>query len=163
MSLVQLYNGPRPTTAVLPGVSTGTAIKTMLQALVDRKMRIIEWGISHDGAAAVRIQAELLTTGIVAATVTAAVANDVVNLGDPDGVAPATLGFTLSTTGTGYTASAEGTITESRLFDHQNVLNQYVKQFPLGREPVVDHDDVLRIRVNADTDVNAICYVTLDV
>lgn len=163
MALLQIYNGARPTTAVLPAVSTGTAIKTMLQVLIDRKYRIVEWGISHDGASTVRMQAELLTTGTVAATVTALADADIVKLGDPDSVASATLGITFTVDGTGYTASAEDTITTSRLFDHQQVLNQYVKQFPLGREPVVDHDDVLRIRVNSDTDVNATCYVTIEV
>jgi len=163
MALLQIYNGARPTTAVLPSVSTGTSIKTMLQVLCDRKIRIVEWGISHDGASTVRMQAELLTTGTVAATVTAAVENDIVNFGDPDGTASTNLGLTLSTTGTGYTASGEGSIAASRLFDHQQSLNQYVKQFPLGREPVTNHDDVLRIRVHSDTDVNATCYVTIEV
>lgn len=166
MAILQIYNGARPTTAVLPAVATGTAVKTMLQVLVNRKYRVIEWGISHAGASTVRMQAELLTTGTVAATITAAVDADIVRISDPDSVAMATLGFTFSTTGTGYWTAGgptEGSITATSVYDHQQVLNQYVKQYPLGREPVINHDDVLRIRVDSDTDVNATCYVTIEI
>jgi len=73
--------------------------------------------------------------------------------------------LSVGTAATGYTASAEGTITASRVFDAQLVAptNQYVKQFPLGREPVVNVGTSLRIRVTADAPVNAYAYVTLEV
>ena len=51
------------------------------------------------------------------------------------------------------------------MFDVQFIAptNQYVKQFPLGREPVVDAVSALRIRVTAGAAVNAYCYVILEV
>lgn len=167
MSLVKIWNGAQPTTAALPQVTTGTAIKTMLQVLnAERKMRVKEWGVSFDGSAAAEgVQCELICTGIVAATVTAHAASGIVLYGDPDDVAVADMGFTLSTAGTGFTATAEGTITTTRLLDAQIIqpTNQYIIQMPLMEESVVDHDEVLRIRMHAPAAVNAICYVLLKV
>lgn len=165
MALYTIYNGPSPTTAAQVAVTTGTAIKTMLQVLnAQRLVKVVEWGISFDGAAAAAgINCELLTTGTVAATVTAHVAAGVVRT-NPASESKAAPDFTLTTTGTGYTGTAEGSITVSRMFDAQLIqpTAQYVKQWPLGREPVVDIADVLRVRVTAAAAVNAICYVVVE-
>ena len=40
--------------------------------------------------------------------------------------------------------------------------NQYVKQFPLGREPVINIGASGRIRVTAGAAVNAYCYMVLE-
>jgi len=164
--LVKIYNGATPTTAVLPKVTTGTAIKTLLQVQADRKFKIVEWGIQFDGtAAATPIPVELIETD-VAATVTAAVEADLVKYGDPDAEAVATeLGILVGTAATGYTASAEGSITATRMFDHQEVAptNQFLVQYPLGREPLMNHDTFLRIRTDAATAVNASCYVLIEI
>lgn len=150
------YNGVAPTTAALPSVTTGTAIKTMLQVLSTKELRIVEWGVHMDGAPAA-IKWELLSTGTVAATVVAHVAAGVPLYNNPNGSAAT---VTLSTTGTGYTASAEGSITVSRLFESKILsTNSYEKQFPLGREPMVKASDVLRIRATAATAVNATCWI----
>ena len=52
---------------------------------------------------------------------------DIVKLEGADQAAASVAGLTLATSGTGYTSSAEGTITASRLFDAQLVAptNQY--------------------------------------
>ena len=167
--LYMIVNGPAPTTASQVAVTTGTAIKTMLQVklgLTANRGKVIEWGISFDGfAAAQPIICELLTTGTVAATVTAHVAAGIQNL-DPFGTTPTTGNpFTFTTTTTGYTASGEGTITESRMLDVQHIapMNQYIKQWPLGREPFFDQASYLRIRVKAAAAVNALCYVIIEV
>lgn len=160
-------NGPAPTTAAQAVVTTGTAIKTLLQVkgIAALQFKVKEWGISFDGsAAATPIKCELLETGTVFATVTAAVAADIVKFDDPNAPVSTTY-FSVGTAATGYTSSAEGTITASRMFDAQLVAptNQYVKQFPLGLEPKVDAVSALRIRVTAGTAVNAYCYVLLEV
>lgn len=170
--MAELYlipNGARPTTAAQVAVTTGTAIKTMLQVKLGRavlRAKVVEWGISFDGsAAATPINCELLTTKTVAATVTAHVASGIINL-DPRGNAPTDLDpFDFGTAATGYTASAEGTITDSRPMDPQLIAptNQYVKQWPLGREPWFDQNEFLRIRVTAGAAVNALCYVVIEV
>ena len=167
--LYTITNGPIPTTASQVPVTTGTAIKTLLQVklgVVALRGKVIEWGISFDGfAAAQPIICELLTTGTVAATVTAHVASGIQNL-DPLGTTPTSDNpFTFTTTTTGYTASGEGTITTSRTLDLQHIAptNQYIKQWPLGREPMFLATNYLRVRVKAAAAVNAFCYVTIEV
>lgn len=162
--LLQIFNGPRPTTAAQLPVTTGTAIKTLLQLKGFNKFKIVEWGISFDGsAAAVPIKCELLCTGTVFATVTALADVDCVKFDDNGSAVASVLGLTLATSGSGYTASAEGTITATKVFDAQLVAptGSYIKQYPLGREPAIDIGDSLRIRVTAPVAVNAICYVTI--
>lgn len=166
MALYFLANGPMPTTAAQAAVTTGTAIKTLLQIKPFNLVKIVEWGISFDGsAAATPIKVELLETGTVFATVTASVDADITKYNDVNATAASVAGLTLGTTATGYTASAEGTITAVRMFDVQFIAptNQYVKQFPLGREPEVNIASAGRIRVTAAAAVNAYCYLVLDV
>lgn len=169
MALYTIYNGPSPTTAAQVPVTTGTGIKTLLQvkASATKTFKIVEWGISFDGsAAATPIKVELCETD-VAATVTAAVAADI-NKIDPDALSggdPTTNLLPVGTTSTGYTSTSEGSIAAVREFDVQLVAptNQYVKQFPLGREPVVQISKFARIRVTAGAAVNAYCYMTIEV
>jgi hypothetical protein len=159
-----------PTTAAQAAVTTGTAIKTLLQLKASATVvaKIKEWGISFDGsAAATPIKVELLETGTVAATVTASVANDIVKLDTNalSGGDPTTNLIPVGTTSTGYTASAEGTITATRMFDVQFIAptNQYVKQFPLSQEPIINISSFGRIRVTAGAAVNAYCYMIVEV
>lgn len=173
MALYFIANGPMPTTAAQAAVTTGTAIKTLLQlkmgASTNQTAKIVEWGISFDGAAAATpIKCELLTTGTVAATITEFVAADIINLTDPNAGAVTDdfpLAFTAAGDESGYTATAEGTITATREFDVQFIAptNQYVKQFPLGREPQFKNSEFCRIRVTAGAAVNAYCYVILEI
>lgn len=154
-------NSAMPTTAAAVKVTTGTAIKTLLQIQpsTTRPIKLVEWGISFDGsAAATPIEVELIDTYAIAATVTAHVAAGVQPYDDPN--APAST-VTLGTAATGYTATAEGTITQTRYMDLQLVAptNQYVKQWPLGREGQVPISHNLRVRVTAGAAVSAYCYV----
>ena len=167
MPLYLFANGAFPTTAAQVAVTTGTAIKTMLQmkGVTAVQYKIKEWGISFDGSAAdTPIKCELLETGTVFGTVTAAAAADIVKLDNPANPTSTTF-FSVGTSATGYTCTSEGSITASRMFDVQFVAptNQYVKQFPLGQEPLVDAVSALRIRVTAGTAVNAYCYVIVEV
>jgi hypothetical protein len=173
MSLYLIANGPMPTTASSASVTTGTSLKTLLQAKMGASFngvaRIAEWGISFDGfAAAAPIKVELLTTGTVGATITEFVAADIINLGDPNAAAVTDdfpLAFTAAGDESGYTATAEGSVVATRLFDLQLVAptSQYVKQFPLGREPCFKATEYCRIRVTAPAAVNAYCYMVLDI
>jgi len=176
MALYFVANGPAPTTAAQATVTTGATIKTMLQVKLGGSTnmvgKVVEWGISLDQAAASVIKCELLTTGTVAATITEFVAADVINLTDPNAGAVTDdfpLAFTAAGDESGYTATAEGTITTTREMDVQILVTgttfgaQYVKQFPLGREPTWKAADFLRIRVTATAAVNAYCYVILEV
>jgi hypothetical protein len=165
-----VYNGPDVTTAAPAKVTTGTAIKTMLQLKASVPLRVIEWGCSFDGtAAATPGVVELVDTGTVAATVTAFATGDVQTYGDPN--APANTSGTsgvplnLGTAASGYTASAEGSTTVTRQGDLQLIAptSQYLKQWPLGREFEVAAGDILRVRMTFGTAVNALCYVVFEV
>lgn len=169
MSLYLITNGPAPTTASQVAVATGTAIKTMLQVKpgTTQVARVVEWGISFDGSAAATPGIVELCVTDVAATVTAHVAaglhkydSQALSSGDPT-----TNLFAVGTTSTGYTASGEGTVGTVRMGDVQHIspTNQYVKQFPLGREFVINPSEFMRIRVKFGTTVNAICYVVCEV
>lgn len=160
------------TTAAIPkvGISAAT-IKTLLQFKASASIvaRIIEYGISFDGnAAAVPGQVELIETD-VAATVTAFVAADITKY-DSDalmGGDPTTNLIQIGTTASGYTASGEGSITAVRNLDGPQLImgtNQYIKQFPLGREPIVQVGKFARIRCTFPAAVNgANCYMIISI
>lgn len=166
MHRYKVWNGPMPTTAAQQKVTTGTAIKTMLQIATPstRQIQLIAWGFSLDAVPASPGQVELLQTD-VAATVTAHVASGVQPL-DPN--APASL-MTLSTSGTGYTATAEGTITATRTFDTNLIppsaggtdLN-YVYQWMPDERPIVAVSKFLRVRATFGAAVNMSCFVVFD-
>lgn len=173
MALYLFANGTRPTTAAFAPVTTGTNIKTLLQmkssqtgmAMVQgsgmSSIKIKEWGISFDGsAAATPIKCELIETQ-EAATVTAATTADIIKFDNYYAPDPS---LTFGTTATGYTASNEGTVSQTRYFDVQFVAptNQYVKQFPLGLEPALTAFWYLRVRVHAGAAVNAYCYILFE-
>lgn len=162
----RVYNGPRPTTASQVAVTTGTAIKSLLQLSTKSGifLPITAWGISFDGSAAATPGIVELCEVDVAATVTAYAAADILAQTDPAGAAADTALITLSTTTSGYTASAEGTITALRQFDAEHIAptNQYIYQWPLGREPVLQASKFLRIRVKFAVAVNAICWVEFE-
>lgn len=169
-ALLLIGNGPMQTTAAFAAVTTGTSIKTMLQVKPSATniARIVEWGISFDGsAAATPIKVELIETD-VAATVTAAVAADITKL-NADAIALGDVTTNLiqvGTTATGYTSTSEGSITAIRNLDAPQFIaptNQFIKQFPLGREPMIQVSKFARIRVTAGAAVNAYCYMVVEI
>ena len=170
MALYLIPNGASPTTAAQVAVATGSSgtIKTMLQIEPSATigLTVVEWGISFDGSsAATPIKCELLETD-VAATVTAHVAAGIVKYDAAAlmGGDPTTNLIQVGTANTGYTASAEGTITATRMLDVQFIAptNQYIKQFAV--EPFSQISKFLRVRVTAPgTAVNCYCYVIVRV
>lgn len=164
MPIYKIYNAPMPTTAGIAAVTTGAAIKTLLQIKPFNVCTIIEWGISFDGAAgAAGIKCELLDTGTVFGTVTASADADVMKVDGAEAAVASVVGLTLATSGTGYTCTSEGSITATKIFDAQFVqpTNQYILQFPLGQEPKLIIGNAVRIRVTAAAAVNAIAYMKL--
>jgi hypothetical protein len=166
MPIYKIFNGPMPTTACQLAVTTGTSIKTMLQLKPFNVVRLIEWGVSMDGAAAAAgVQWELLDTGTVFATVTASADADVYKFDGAEGAVASVAGLTLGTAATGYTGSAEGTITTTKIFDSKFVqpTNNDWLQWPLGREVKCIIGNAVRIRVKAAAAVNALCYILLEI
>jgi hypothetical protein len=147
--------GP-PSTVATSGTA-GTA-KTLLQVKSGgTPLRIIEWGYTIDATPAGPVRFELVETGTVFATVTT-IGSGIRTYNDTNGVSQAVTG----TSATGFSASAEGTITASRLLGYQYDNGLYFKQqFPLGREPQIAASSSLRIRATPTTSaaVNVMPYI----
>lgn len=168
MSLYLIANGPMPTTAAQAPVTTGTAIKTLLQVKPFNVLWIAEWGVSFDPPASqATIKCELLDTGTVFGTVTASVDADITKLTSVEDAVASIAGLTLGTSATGYTCTSEGSITAVRMFDPQiltpnpNSGAVYVKQFPLGCRPKLIIGNAGRIRVTSTVACNAYAYMVL--
>ncbi|MFD5814421.1 hypothetical protein [Streptomyces sp. NPDC127038] len=160
------WNGPAPTTAAQQSVTTGTAIKTMLQVATPstRMIQILEWGFSLDDPPGADGVIELLQTD-VAATVTAhTTATGIINL-DPNGTNSLCIGGSALT---GYTATAEGTITATRVFDTVSLSSvsgesglSYVRTFMPDDRPIVALSKFLRIRATCPTTASDMrCFIT---
>lgn len=146
-----------PTTASTALLATGTTVKTLLQVATpsSQKIKVIEWGIDFDApGSAGKVQVELIQTD-VAATVTAQTPQQYF---DPNDLASACVGGTALT---GFNASAEGTITATRLADLRLITPpfSYLKQWPLGREFGMHASKFLRVRVTATVTCNAYAYI----
>lgn len=169
MHRYKTWNGPMPTTAAQQAVTTGTAIKTMLQLSTPstRQIQLIAWGFSLDDPPGADAAFELLETD-VAATVTAHVAA---------GVQPLTPGMpasllTLGTGNTGYTATVEGSTTAARVFDVVSMSSvsaeaaagmQYAYQWMPDERPIVAVSKFLRVRATTlTTAVDMRCWVVWD-
>ena len=161
------WNGPAPTTAAQVSVAVANGVKTMGQwsTPATRQMRLIGWGYSIDVAPAAAGTVELLQTD-VAATVTAHAASGLINL-DPNGTASL---LTLGVSNTGYTASAEGTTTASRVFAARKIpiaagstdLTYDYEWMPDAR-PLVAVSKFLRVRTTfTATTPTMLCYVVWD-
>jgi hypothetical protein len=156
-----------PTTAAQASVSTGTAIKTMLQLSTPstRQIQLISWGFSVDDPPGADAIVELIQTD-VAATVTAHVAAGVQPL-DPN--APASL-LTLGASNTGYTATVEGSTTAARVFDAVSLSSVsgesplvYTYQWMPDERPIIAVSKFLRVRATTPTTaVDMRCWICWD-
>lgn len=163
----KVWNGPAPTTAAQASVTTGTAIKTMLQVATPstRQIQLIAWGFSIDDTAGADGVVELLQTD-VAATVTAHVAAGIQPL-DPNGTASLCVGGTALT---GYTATAEGSTTATRTFDVVSLSSttsespyMYAYQWMPDERPIVAVSRFLRVRATTPTTgVDMRCWVVFN-
>lgn len=164
MHRYKTWNGPMPTIAAQAGVTTGTAVKTMLQVATPstRQCQIIAWGFTGTPGTAAGV-VELLQTD-VAATVTAAVAAGIQSL-DPN--APASL-LVGGAAATGYTASVEGTITATRVFDVVALnatgtgILDYEYQFMPDERPIIAISRFLRVRATMSAAMTMQCWIVWD-
>jgi hypothetical protein len=162
--LYMAYNSARPSTASAVKQPTGSAVRTMLQlaTTTTQGIKVVEWGISFDGsAAATPIQVELFNCTGAATLNTALAASDISRVSDPLGTEtiPLQYGTALSAFATG--SGTEGTAANVYLWDQQLIAptSQYVKQWPLGREPSAALSTFVRVRVTAAATVNCHTYV----
>lgn len=165
MTLFIAGNYPMQTTAPPSAVTTGTTTKTMLQiaAGATRPLSVVKWSVQFATAPTAPITCELIETGTVFATVTAHVAAGVQPYDRTNGTPVSTV--QLGTALTGYTASAEGTITTTRVADLQIIpigVGSYTWEWSLGREAEVAPGRALRVRMTTATAISALTYVAWD-
>jgi hypothetical protein len=159
------------TTAATAKVTTGTAIKTMLQLSTpsSRQIQLISWGFSLDAPPATTSTGvvELIQTDVAASGGTAHVASGVQPL-DPN--APASL-LTLGVANTGFSFSTENSTTASRAFDVVEIpgltaggdgINPHVYQWMPDERPIVGVSKFLRVRVTFAAAVNMTTFVVWD-
>jgi hypothetical protein len=160
-----VMNGAAPGVASAAPITTGTAIKTMIQLATNTTtpaIRYVEWWVEFDGStAATPIKVELMRhTTAPQTTLTAYVTADIARVNDPNApVSSLQLGAALS----GYsntTTEVTPTGTPVSLETHfvPPTSGIYV-QFPLGREPEVQVSAFSRVRTTAGAAVN--CYAGL--
>lgn len=166
----KIYNAAMPTTAAPVKVTTGTAIKTMLQLSppAGTNLLLLSWGFSLDAAPATTGVGvvELIQTDVAATTGTAHVAANVTKL-DPNSPASA---LQYGTAQTAYTMTVEGTTTASRLLDAVEVAGisngvsvaPYSYQWLPDERPIVAVSTFLRVRVTFSAAVNMLCWVCWD-
>jgi hypothetical protein len=175
-----VINSAQPTTAAPVKQPTGTAIRTMVQLAPLASgfpIRIIEVNASFDASSpATPGEVEVFACTGAATMSTAYAAADIMAYGsrldtpaNTAGVSgtPLSLGTALSAFATA--AVTEGTVANYRLFDAQQIspTNQYVKQFPQGREPQLGGNsatqEFLRVRMTFGASVNAYIVVIFEV
>ena len=157
-----VMNGAAPGAAAPVPITTGTALKTMLQLATNTTtpaIRYVEWWVEFDGStAATPIRVELMRhTTAPQTTLTAYVTADIARVNDPN--AP-TSSVQLGTALSGFsntTTEVAPTGTPVSLETHfvPPTSGIYI-QFPLGREPEVQVAAFSRVRTTAGAAVN--CY-----
>lgn len=156
-----VLNGAVPGAAAAVAITTGTAIKTMIQIATNttnNAIRVVEWWTEFEGsAAATPIKVELIRhTGGPQTTLTAYAAADIAKSNDPNSpVSSVQLGTALS--GYSNTTVEVTPTTVSNLATHfvPPTSGIYI-QYPLGREPEVQVSAFMRMRTTAGAAVN--CY-----
>lgn len=156
------FNAAMPTTAAMTAVATGTTIKTMLQLAPPTgcRMELISWGYTLSALPGATGTIDLLYTD-VAATVTAHATTGIMILD-----AGSASRLTLGAAATGFSASAEGTITAATVLDTDQipitaglVSVNYDYQFMPDERPIVPAGKFLRIRATTPTSgVNMLCW-----
>ena len=147
-----------PPAPVATSATAGT-VKTILQVKTGaNKTRVVEWGYGFDSTPPAPCRVELIETGTVFATVTT-LGSGVRNYNDVTGPASQVV---VGASATGFNASAEGSVTASRLlgFNYENGI-YFKQQFPLGREPELNAGSSLRVRATpgSNASLNIWCYI----
>ena len=164
MALFIAYNSAlSTTTSIAAGTSYATGAKVALQLGIPSagRIKLVEWGCSFDGNSAVTpALLEVASTATATTSMTAHTTTTIECL-DDSGYPDSRL--TMGTGATAYGAVAITSNTTLRMADRQYIppTGQYVKQWPLGREPQFGASGAaqyLQFRINTTATVNAIVY-----
>lgn len=170
MHRYQTWNGPMPTTAAQASVTTGTAIKNMLQLSTPstRQIQLISWGFSIDDTPGADGVVELLSSDVASTSGTAHVASGVQPLTPGQ---PASL-LTLGTGNTGYSFGTLGTPTAVRMFAAMSLnvaaasndtFMYYENVWVPDARPIVAVSSFVQVRATTPTTaVDMRCWIVWD-
>lgn len=165
MSLFRATNLAIDTTTTLGvGTSVATGIKVLAQFSIpdNQAIRLIEFGYSQDAATTTSPLLKLQSTDTGSTGSTAFSTTLIKPLYSNDSRASM---LTMATTGTAY---GNGSLTSrTSVCDYQclYVPQVYVKEWPLGREPVVGNtttENFLQLLINTPSTVNVIWWLVWD-
>lgn len=165
MALFYAYNSAlSATTAIAAGTSyVAATARVALQLGIPSggRIKLIEWGISFDGSTAATPALVEVASTATASTMSSAHTTTTVECLDDSTYPDSRL--TMGTGATGYGNGAITSNTTLRMADRQYIApsNQYIKQWPLGREPGFGASGAaqyLQFRINTTATVNAIVY-----
>lgn len=158
------YNAPfDATTGVTAGTSYATGAKCAIQLATPSgtQIKVVEYGVSFNGSTAAAPATVTLAQAGTAATVSTAYSSATLKaIGDNAKSSTLTMGTTSSGYGNGSVASN----TTATMFDAQYVqqTSQFVKQWPLGREPVLLAGSFLQLRVSTSATVSMLGYLVFE-
>ena len=164
MALFYAYNSAlSTTTGIATGTSYATGAKVGLQLAIPSggRIKLVEWGVSFDGTSAQT--PALLEVASTATATTGLTTHSTTTIECLDDSTYPDSRLTMGTAATGYGAVAITSNTTLRMADRQYVAptNQYIKQWPLGREPGFGSSaaaQYVQFRINTSATVNAIIY-----
>ena len=126
------------------------------------QIRLVEWGVSFNGSAAgAPAVCELVQNGTAATVSTAHSTSTILPMGDNTKTSGLTMGTTSSGYGNGATSNSN---VPDKYFDTQFIgpMSQYLKQWPLGREPIVAASKYCQLRINTAATLTAIAYIVFE-
>lgn len=151
------------TTGVTAGTSYTTTAKVAIQLATPStlQLRIVEYGVSFNGSAAGTPNTVTLAQAGAASTCSSAhTTSTIVAIGDNT----KTSGLSMGTTTSGFGNGAITTNTTSKMYDAQFIAptTQFVKQWPLGREPVLPASSFLQLRISTSATFTALAYIVFE-
>lgn len=164
MALFIAYNAALDaTTGVTAGTSYASGAKVAIQLAPPAgiELRLVEWGISFNGSAAGTPGVCTLVQASAASTCSSAHSTSTIKaIGDRN----KTSGLSMGTTTSGYGSGAITTNTTEKEFGAAFVgpTSQYEKQFPLGRDYVVDSQKFCQLRINTAATYTALAYIVFE-
>lgn len=152
------------TTATMGGTAyaTGAKVAIQLQTPATTQIKIVEWGVSFNGSTAgTPAVCELVQNGTGSTVSTAHTTATVLAIGDNVKTSALTYG---ATTNTGYGNGAITSATPDKYFDAQFLAptGLYIKQWPLGREPVCAVSKFCQLRISTSATVTALAYIVFE-
>lgn len=165
MTLYIAYNcAIDATTGMMSGTSYSSGAKVAIQLASSSSLNIraVEWGVSFNGSAAGTPAVCTLAQASAASTCSSAHSTSTIM---PVGDNPKACQLSMGTTSCGYGNGAITTNTTERQFAGCFVgpTSQYEKQFPLGRDYVLEPSKYLQLRINTAATLTAIAYITFEV